>query len=98
MSVKVNVFNNRKNKYEEINSSRNGDLTQYLTNIDLHEIVTSGEYIVKIHKGNICHNLEFNPFERFIIEMTAKRIGFTKQGRALSQTLSKKCSNSLYGV
>ena len=48
MSVTGNVFKNRKHKYEEINRFGKGDITQYLTGIDVKEIVRSGVYFVKI--------------------------------------------------
>ena len=78
MSVTGNVFKNRKHKYEEINRFGKGDITQYLTSIDVKEIVRSGVYFVKILESFICENLEFNPFERNIIDITAKRNGFRK--------------------
>ena len=78
MSVTGNVFKNRKHKYEEINRFRKGDKTQYLTSIDVKEIVRSGVYFVKNLKIFICENLEFNKIERIIIDMTAKRNGFRK--------------------
>ena len=78
MSVTGNVFNNRKHKYEGINRFRKGDKTQYLTSIDVKENVRSGVYFVKILETFVCENLKFNPFERIIIDMTAKRNGFGK--------------------
>ena len=52
---------------------------------------------MKILEGFICVILEKNPCERFIIDMTAKRNEFKKQGKTILQTLTKKCSNSPYG-
>ena len=72
MSVKENIINNRKNRYEEINRFRNGDITQHLTSVAIVEVVRSGGHTVKILEGFICDNLEFNPSERFIIDMTDK--------------------------
>ena len=94
--VKGNVFFNRKNKYEEINRFKKGDITQYLTRIDVEEIVSSEGYFVKILESFLCDNLEVYPFERFIIDMTTKRNEFKKQGKTLLQTLTKKCCNSPY--
>ena len=96
MTVKGNVLYNRKNKYEEINRFRKGDITQYLTSIDIEKIVRSGGYNVKILDGFICINLEFNPFGRNLTDMKAKRKEFKKQGKALLQTLTKKRSILLY--
>ena len=42
MSVKENAFNDRKNRSEEINRFRNGDITQHLTCVDIEEVVRSG--------------------------------------------------------
>ena len=73
MCVKENVFNHRKNRCEEINRFRNGDEIQHLTSVDTEELVRSSGYIVKSLEGFICDNLDFNPFERFILDMTYKR-------------------------
>ena len=53
MSVKEKVFNDRKNRYEEISRFRNGDVTQHLTSVDIEEVVRSGGYIVKILEGYV---------------------------------------------
>ena len=42
MSVKEKVFNDRKNRYKEINRFRKGDITQHLTSVDIEEVVRSG--------------------------------------------------------
>ena len=63
----------------------------------IEEFVRSGGYIAEIVEGFICDNLEFNPFERFIIDMTDKRNKFTEENKTLLQTLTKKVSNSVYG-
>ena len=97
MSVKENVFNDRKNRYEEINRFRNGDRTQHLTSVDVEENVRSGGYIVKILEGFVCDNLKFNPFEGFIIDITDKKNKYKEENKTLLQTLTKKVSNSVYG-
>ena len=43
MSVKGNVFDNRKNKYEKINRFRNVDIIQHLSSLVVQENVRSGE-------------------------------------------------------
>ena len=73
MSVKQKIFNNRKTRYGEINRFRNGGITQHLTSMDIEEVFRSRGYIVKIVEGFICDNLEFNPIERIIKDMTDKR-------------------------
>ena len=73
MSKKENVFNNRKNGYEEMNRFRNGDITQHLTSVDIEKIVRSGGYIVDILGRFIYNNLKYNPFERLMIDKTEKK-------------------------
>ena len=83
MSVKENAFNDRKKRCEEINRFTNGDITQHLTCVDIEEVVRSGGYIVKILEGFICDNLEFNPFERSLIDMTNKRSNYKEGNKTL---------------
>ena len=45
-SLEENVFNGRKNRFEEINRFRIGDITQHLISVDIEEVVWSGGYIV----------------------------------------------------
>ena len=97
MSVKENVFNDRKHRFEEINRFRNGEITQHLTSVDVEQIVRSGGYIVKVLEANICVNLQFNPFERFILDMTDKRNKYKEGNKTLLQTLTKKVSSAVYG-
>ena len=79
MNVKENVLNDGKNKYEEINRFRNGNITQYLTSVDIEEVVKTGGYIVEFLEGFICNNLEYNPFKRFFIDMTFKEMILKKK-------------------
>ena len=97
MSVKGNVFSDSKNRYEEINRFRNGDIIHHLTSVDIEGIVRSGGYIEAFHEGFKSDNLEYNPFERFIIVMTEKMNKFKKEIKSFLQTFTKKCSNSVYG-
>ena len=48
MSVEENVFKSQKNKNEEIKRFRNGDIIQYLTIVEIDEVVRSSGCIVKI--------------------------------------------------
>ena len=41
MSVKEKAFNDRKNRYEEINRFRNSGIVQHLTSVDIEEVVRS---------------------------------------------------------
>ena len=97
MSLKENIFNDRTNRYQEINRFRNGDIIQHLSSVDIEEVVRSGGSIVQILEGFVYHNLDFNPFERFIIDMTNKRNKFKEEKKTFLQTLTKKVSNSVYG-
>ena len=72
LSVKENVFNTRKNRYEETNRFRNGDITQHLISVDI-QIVRSDAFFVDILEGFICDNLDYNPIQRFLIDMTEKK-------------------------
>ena len=58
MSFKENVYNHRKNKYEEINRFRNGDITQYLTSVNIEEVVITSWCFVEILERFISNNLE----------------------------------------
>ena len=89
MSVKESVFHDRKNRYEEINHFRNGDKTQHLTNVDIEEVIRLGGYIVKTLEEFMCDNLKFNPFERFIIDITNKRNEYKEENKTLLQILTK---------
>ena len=51
MIVIQNIFNDRKNRYEEINCFRNGDITQHLTSVDIEVFVRLGGYIVQTLEG-----------------------------------------------
>ena len=53
ISFEENVFNDRENRYEEINGFRNGDVSQHLISVDIEEVVRSGGYIVKLVEGVI---------------------------------------------
>ena len=79
MSVKGNIFNDRKNRYEEINHFSFGDITQHLTSVDNEEVVRSGGYIIKMLGKFICDNLKFNPFERFNLDLADKRNKFREE-------------------
>ena len=96
MSCKENVFIDRKKKYEEIVCFKNGDISQHFTNMDI-EIVRSGGYIVKSLQGLVCDNLEFNPFERFVIDMRDKRNKFKEENKTLLQTSTRNVSSSKFG-
>ena len=58
--------------------------------MDFEEIVRSGGYIAKILERFICDKLEFNPLERFTIDMMNKRGNFKEENKSLLQTLTKE--------
>ena len=89
MSVKEKIFSDRETLFEEINRFRNGDITQRLTSVDIGEAVISVGYIFKILEIILCVNLQFKPFERFIIGTTDKRNKFEEENKTLLQTLTK---------
>ena len=97
MSVQEKVFNDRKNRYEEINRFRNGGITQHLNSVDTEGVVRTGECIVEILEGFICDNLEYNPPEKFIIHMTKRRKRYKKGKKILLQTITKN-AQMLYTV
>ena len=81
MGVIEEVFDETKNKHEPVNRFRKGDITQHLTSIDVEEIVRIGGIIKKFYEGFIYDNLNFNPFREYILDMTAKRNEYKKQGK-----------------
>ena len=97
MAVKEDVYNETKNKYENINRFRNGDITQHLTSVDIEEVVRVGGVIKEFYEGFICDNLDYNPFREYILDMTAKRNEFKKQSKTILADLCKKISNGTYG-
>ena len=56
-----------------MNCFRNGYMRQHLTSVDFEEIVRNGGVITEIFEGFICDTLDFNQFENFVLDMTAKR-------------------------
>ena len=97
MSVKEQVFNPIKNRLEEVNRFRNGYIRQHLTSIDIEKIVKVGGIIIEFFEGFICDNLNYKPFEEFVLDMTAKRNKYKKEKRNILQTQAKKVSIAVYG-
>ena len=73
ISVKEQVFNAFKNKWEEVNFFRNGYIKQHLTSVNIEKVVRVGGVITEFVESFICENLDCNPFEKFVFDMTAKR-------------------------
>ena len=97
MSVKEQVFNPIKNRQEEVNRFRNGYIRQHLTSVDVEEIVRVGGVTKDFFEGFIRDNLDYNPFEKFVLDMTAKRNKYKKEKKNILQTQAKKVSNAVYG-
>ena len=97
MAVKEDVYNETKNKSENVNRFRNGDITQHLTSVDIEEVVRIGGIIKEFYEGFICDNLDYNPFKEYILDMTAKRNEYKKQGKNILQDMCKKISKGTYG-
>ena len=97
MAVKEDVYNDTKNKSENVNRFRNGDITQHLTSVDIAEVVRVGGVVKEFYEGFICDNLDYNPFKEYILDITAKRNEYKKQGKNILQVMCKKISNGTYG-
>ena len=72
MCVKEQFFNANKNRWEEVSRFRNCYTRQHLTSVDIEEIVRFGGVITEFFEAFICDNLDHNPFEKFVLDMTAK--------------------------
>ena len=81
MVAKEDVYNETNKNCECINRFRNGDITQHLTSVDIEEVVRIGGVIKEFYEGFICYNLDYNPSKEYILEMTAKRNEYKKQGK-----------------
>ena len=68
-----------------------------MTSADIEEIVRTGGVITEFFEGFVCDNLDCNPFEKFVLDMTAKRNKYNKQKRNILQTPAKKVSNAVFG-
>ena len=90
MAVKEDVYNETKNKYENVNRFRIGYITQHLTSVDIEEVVRVGGVIKEFYEGFICDNLDYNPFKEYILDMTAKRNEYKRQGKNILQDMCKK--------
>ena len=97
MSVKEQVFNDNKTRWEEMNRFTKGYIIQHLTSVDSTKLVHNGAIIPKFFESFICDNLEFNPFEEFVVDMTVKRNKVKKEKKTYCKHFSKKQTNSVYG-
>ena len=97
MPVNEEVFNESTNKYEKLNRFRNGDITQYLTSVDIEQVVRIGGIIKEFYEGFTCDNLDYNPFKEYVLDVTTKRSEYKKQGKTILQTMCKDVTDGAYG-
>ena len=93
--IKISYKNNR---LEESQRMRKGKILDFLTSVDIVEVVKYGGYILKVIEGSRCHNQKYNPYTEFVTEMFEKRDLIISQRNDLLQNLIKKNGLSVCGV
>ena len=87
-----------KEKKCEINRMRNGYIIDYLTSVDMQEIVTNGGKVIEIYESVIYReNFKVSPFRKVIDKLFALRQKNKAEGNDVMQLLVKLLMNSLYG-
>ena len=88
-----------KGKKIEINRMRNGYIIDYLTSVDIHEIVKIGGRLGEIYEGVIYReNFKVSPFRKKIDKLFAfLRQKYKDENNDVMQFLVKLLMNSLYG-
>ena len=87
-----------KEKNFEINRLRNGYITQFLTSVDIQEIVKNVGKVVQIYAGVIYREyFEVSPIEKIIGELFALRRKYEDERNDVMQLLIKLFMNALYG-
>ena len=87
-----------KEKKSEINRMRNGYIIDYLTPVDIQEIVKIGGRLVEIYEGVIYReNFKVSPFRKVIHRLFALRQKCKDENNDVMQLLVKLIMNSLYG-
>ena len=82
----------------EINRMRNGYIIDYLTSVDIQEIVKIGGKVIKIYEGVIYReNFKISPFRKVIEKLFALRQKYKDENNEVMQLLVKLLMNSLYG-
>ena len=82
----------------EINRMRNGYIIDYLTSVDIQEIVKIGGKVIEIYEGvNYKENFKISPFRKVIDKIFALRQKYKDEGNEVMQLLVKLLMNSLYG-
>ena len=87
-----------KEKKIEINRMRNGYIVDYLTSVDIQEIVKIGGKVIEIYEGVIYReNFKVSPFRKVIDKLFALRQNYKDENNDVMQLLVKLLMNSLYG-
>ena len=73
-----------------MNGFRNGYIRQHLTSVDIEAIVRVGGVLTNFFEGFFCDNLVNNPFEKFVLVMTAKRNKNEKEKKTYYKLKLKK--------
>ena len=82
----------------EINRMRNGYIIDFLTSVDIQEIVKIGGKVIEIYEGVIYReNFKISPFIKVIDIIFALRQKYKDEGNDVMQLLVKLLMNSLYG-
>ena len=87
-----------KEKKIEINRMRNGYIIDYLTSVDMQEIVDIGGKVIEIYEGVFYReNFKVSPFRKIIDKLSALRQKYKDENNDVMQLLVKLLMNSLYG-
>ena len=77
---------------------RNGCITQFMTSVDIQEIVKIGGKVIQNYKGVICReNFDVSPFKKVIDKLFEPRQKYKDEINEVMQLLVKLIMNSLYG-
>ena len=97
-SIVQNLPIKEKEKKIEINRMRNGYIMDYLTSVDIQEIVETGGKVIEIYKGVVFReNFETSLFRKVIDKLFALRQKYEDEGNDVMQLLVKLLMNSCYG-
>ncbi len=97
LAVNEDVWNESKNKHENVNRFRNGHIIQHLTSVDIEQIVRIGGIILEFFEGFICHNLDNSPFTECVHDLIKKRNEYKNQGKNILQLMAKDSVNGIFG-
>ena len=85
-----------KEKKIGINRMRIGYIIDYLTSVDIQEIVKIGGKVIEIYEGVIYkENFKVSPFRKVIDKLFALRQKYKEEGNDVMQLLVKLLMNSL---